>query len=197
MPLLKGNSPVRGNVCNADKRVPVSGRKGGPLAVERFRVRNKPTTTTHTTRNGETDTAEPCPYGNPFTDFVVSVRRTASSVYNRSEALQSSNITLPALKGKVADRRSDGRVSHFHFQLLTFNFKLWRHSTLKKHFRRSAFFYNYLFFLASFSASFSALSCLAFSAFSASSLFCSSILAVLSASYLDFDSSYFESSSSR
>ena len=41
MPLLKGNSPVRGNVCNADKRVPVSGRKGGPLAVERFRVRNK------------------------------------------------------------------------------------------------------------------------------------------------------------
>ena len=37
-------------------------RRGGPLAVERFRVRNKPTTTTHTTRNGETDTAEPCPY---------------------------------------------------------------------------------------------------------------------------------------
>ena len=28
MPRLKGNSPVRGNVCNADKRVPVSGRKG-------------------------------------------------------------------------------------------------------------------------------------------------------------------------
>ena len=25
--LLKGNSPVRGNVCKADKRVPVSGRK--------------------------------------------------------------------------------------------------------------------------------------------------------------------------
>ena len=113
-------------------------------------------------------------------------------------------VSLPALKGKVADRRSDGRVSHFHFQLLTFNFKLWRPQEgrydsprLKKHFRRSAFFYNYLFFLASFSASFSALSCLAFSAFSASSLFCSSILAALSASYLDFDSSYFESSSSR
>ena len=28
-PRLKGNSPVRGNVCKADKRVPVSGRKGG------------------------------------------------------------------------------------------------------------------------------------------------------------------------
>ena len=28
-PLLKGNSPVRGNVCRADKRVPVSGGKGG------------------------------------------------------------------------------------------------------------------------------------------------------------------------
>ena len=27
-PRLKGNPPVRGNVCNADKRVPVSGRKG-------------------------------------------------------------------------------------------------------------------------------------------------------------------------
>ncbi len=34
MPSLKGNSPVRGNVCEADKRVPVSGGKGGPLAVE-------------------------------------------------------------------------------------------------------------------------------------------------------------------
>ena len=29
MPRLKGNSPVRGNVCKADKRVPVSGGKGG------------------------------------------------------------------------------------------------------------------------------------------------------------------------
>ena len=28
-PSLKGNSPVRGNVCEADKRVPVSGGKGG------------------------------------------------------------------------------------------------------------------------------------------------------------------------
>ena len=27
-PLLKGNSPVRGNVCTAANRVPVSGRKG-------------------------------------------------------------------------------------------------------------------------------------------------------------------------
>ena len=30
---LKGNSPVRGNVCKADKRVPVSGRKGGTRSV--------------------------------------------------------------------------------------------------------------------------------------------------------------------
>ena len=29
LPSLKGNSPVRGNVCEADKRVPVSGGKGG------------------------------------------------------------------------------------------------------------------------------------------------------------------------
>jgi len=53
LPSLKGNSPVRGNVCEADKRVPVSGgkgvtrrvtgglcpffgEKGGPLAVEGF-----------------------------------------------------------------------------------------------------------------------------------------------------------------
>ena len=69
------------------------------------------------------------------------------------------------------------------------------HFAFKKAPMRELFYY--LFFLASFSASFSALSCLAFSAFSASSLFCSSILAALSASYLDFDSSYFESSSSR
>ena len=33
-------------------------------------------------------------------------------------------VSLPALKGKVADRRSDGRVSYFHFSLLTFNFNL-------------------------------------------------------------------------
>ena len=33
LPALKGNSPVRGNVCNADKRVPVSGRKGGTRSV--------------------------------------------------------------------------------------------------------------------------------------------------------------------
>ena len=30
LPALKGNSPIRGNVCEADKRVPVSGGKGGP-----------------------------------------------------------------------------------------------------------------------------------------------------------------------
>ena len=30
LPLLLGNSPVRGDVCNADKGVPVSGGKGGP-----------------------------------------------------------------------------------------------------------------------------------------------------------------------
>ena len=29
---LKGNSPVRGNVCEADKRVPVSGGKAGKIA---------------------------------------------------------------------------------------------------------------------------------------------------------------------
>jgi len=32
-PSLKGNSPVRGNVCEADKRVPVSGGKGGSRRV--------------------------------------------------------------------------------------------------------------------------------------------------------------------
>ena len=37
LPLLKGDSPVRGNVCEADKRVPVSGGKGGTRRVtERF-----------------------------------------------------------------------------------------------------------------------------------------------------------------
>ncbi|MBR3816429.1 MAG: hypothetical protein IKJ27_06865, partial [Clostridia bacterium] len=35
MPRLKGNSPVRGNVCKVDKRVPVSGGKG-VRRTERF-----------------------------------------------------------------------------------------------------------------------------------------------------------------
>ena len=34
LPRLKGNSPIRGNVCIADKRVPVSGGKGGFVADE-------------------------------------------------------------------------------------------------------------------------------------------------------------------
>ena len=33
LPLPLGNSPVRGNVCEADKRVPVFGEKGGGVAV--------------------------------------------------------------------------------------------------------------------------------------------------------------------
>ena len=33
LPLPKGDSPSRGNVCEADKRVPVSGGKGGGEAV--------------------------------------------------------------------------------------------------------------------------------------------------------------------
>ena len=33
-PLLKGNSPVRGDVCEADKGVPVFGEKGGEIACD-------------------------------------------------------------------------------------------------------------------------------------------------------------------
>ena len=38
LPALKGDSPVRGNVCEADKRVPVSGGKGGFCVAKDGRV---------------------------------------------------------------------------------------------------------------------------------------------------------------